>query len=49
MPAALMGPTVVPVLEVPTLPVQPSPLVPPLAAQEIALVVFQLSLVLPPV
>jgi hypothetical protein len=44
-----MGPTLVPVLEVATAPLHPSLPVPPPAAHETALLVDQLSVVLPPV
>lgn len=39
MPAVLKGPTAVPVLDVPTVPLQPSDPEPPLAVQEVAFVV----------
>ncbi len=41
MPAGVSGPSVVPVLEVPTVPLHPSEPVPPLATQEVALDVDQ--------
>jgi hypothetical protein len=45
----LKGPIDRPLLEVPTLPVQPSEPVPPLAVHEFALLVLQARLVEPPV
>lgn len=48
MPAAVIGPTLVPALAVPTEPVQPSLPVPPLAVQEVALAEAQDSCVEPP-
>lgn len=42
-PGVPSGPTVVPLLEVGTAPLQPSPLLPPVAAQAVALVVLQAS------
>ena len=47
VPAVLMGPTVVPVLEVPTAP--PHVPVPPPAVHPVALVLVQLKVVEPPV